>query len=144
MLILLDQFPRNIFRGSGESYSSDAKAVEVATGAIVKGYDREVPLVQQSFFYLPFMHNETLLGQIAGRAFYEGWLRRCEGDAEALGFAKMGVVFMQKHLDVISMFGHFPSRNEVLGRKTTVEEARFLEKNPMGFDMSDQKPRGSG
>ena len=134
LVILLDQFPRNIFRGSPESYSSDAKALKVATRAIAQGFDRRVPLLRQQFLYLPFMHDETLSSQVAAKALYESCAQRCGGDdGETRTFIENAGKFGQQHLDVILRFGRFPSRNGVLGRKSTDEELAFLREHPMGF-----------
>lgn len=133
MLILLDQFPRNIFRGSPESYASDAKALNVSARAITNGLDRQVTQMQQTFFYTPFMHSESLLGQIASVAMYEGLVQRCELDSPAKAYATSGLGFAKGHRDVIAKFGRFPSRNRVLRRESTEEEKKFLEEHPGGF-----------
>ena len=136
LLLLLDQFPRNIYRGSGLSYAADGKAREVATRAVAREFDRQLDLIQQPFFYLPFMHDETLLGQIAGRELYRGFLRRCDATPEdpmVTDFAGKSIDMAEKHMEVILMFGRFPSRNRVLGRKSTDEEEAFLKENPSGF-----------
>ena len=133
LLILLDQFPRNLFRGSGESYSSDAQARDVAAVGVAKGFDHQVPYIRQPFFYLPFMHDEHLLGQIAAKAFYAEYGRRCEADEDAIRFARISGEMTQKHMDVILRFGRFPARNEPMGRESTEEEKEFLKENPGGF-----------
>ncbi len=133
ILILLDQFPRNIFRGSPESFSSDPKALDVAVKGIAQGHDRAVLPIQQAFFYLPLMHSERLLAQVSGLAAYEGMLQRCQKDEEAKAFAESGLDFARRHRDVILKFGRFPSRNAILGRESTVEEKDFLKENPSGF-----------
>jgi len=133
LIVLLDQFSRNIFRGSPLSYSSDSVALEVATEAIAKGFDREVTHLQQSFFYLPLMHSESLLGQIAALSLYENLCHRCEPDSMSKEYAESSTQFSRLHRDVIMRFGRFPSRNEVLGRISTPEEIKFLKEHPSGF-----------
>lgn len=133
LLLLLDQFPRNIFRSTSDAYSSDAKAFQVATVAIADGLDRKAPPMRQPFFYLPLMHDENLLSQIACRSLYEGCLLRCGGDEVAKGFVSMGLGFGKAHLDVIKRFGRYPARNEFLGRENTEEEKAFLKTNPQGL-----------
>ena len=134
LLLLLDQFPRNIFRGTPDSFSSDAKALDVAVKGIAKGYDRAVQPMQQAFFLLPLMHSEQLLAQIAGIAGYEGMLQRCGGvDERAKAFAEIGLGMATRHKDAIARFGRFPSRNEILGRVSTTEEIEFLREHPGGF-----------
>ena len=132
LLILLDQFPRNLFRGSPESYSSDPMALEIATEAIANGYDRELELLEQTFFYLPLMHDENLISQVAGVALFENLLTRC-GDDEAKNFVKSGLEFGKRHLICVQKFGRFPSRNGCLGRETTKEEIEWLKEYPSGF-----------
>ena len=133
LVILLDQFCRNLHRRSPESYSADSKALDISIKALAKGFDRELPLTQQSFFYTPFMHNESMIGQIASKALYEGLVSRCGDDVKAKTFAGSSIHFSQKHMDVISRFGRFPARNEALGRKSTPEEIAYLKENPTGF-----------
>ena len=115
LLILLDQFPRNIFRGDARAFATDPLARAIAAGAIVRGFDSQVPAEMRSFFYLPFEHSEDLADQERGIAFY-----RAIGDADGLKWAKL-------HADVIRRFGRFPHRNAVLGRTTTAEEQAFLD-----------------
>ncbi len=114
LLILLDQFPRNAFRGTPRMFESDAKALGIARQALDEGFDRQVDESLRNFFYLPFMHSEQLADQ--DRAVE---LTRNLGD-DALRYAIL-------HRDIIERFGRFPHRNAVLGRATTPEEQRFLD-----------------
>ncbi|MGB6348848.1 MAG: DUF924 family protein [Pseudolabrys sp.] len=115
LLILLDQFPRNMFRGDARTFATDALARAVAAGGIVRGFDAQVPAAMRGFFYLPFEHSEDLADQERGIAFY-----KASGDADGLKWAEI-------HADIIRRFGRFPHRNAVLGRTTTVEEQAFLD-----------------
>ena len=115
LLILLDQFPRNMFRGDARTFATDPLARAVAAGAIVRGFDSQVPADLRSFFYLPFEHSEDLADQERGIAFY-----KAAGDADGLKWAEI-------HADIIRRFGRFPHRNAVLGRTTTPEEQKFLD-----------------
>lgn len=135
LVILLDQFPRNIYRNSSQSYATDSLALETTLDAIARGYDRELPLIQSAFFYLPLMHDETLKGQIAGMTLLEVLKSRCiaQGDTETAEFVGRSWDFAKRHLDVVRMFGRFPSRNKALGRASTEKEIRFLEEHPEGF-----------
>lgn len=132
LLLLLDQFPRNCFRGSAASFDADAKALDVAVRAIAKGQDRTVEPTQALFFYLPLMHDETILGQVAGIALYEGLVRRCETEEFRL-FAESALGYSRSHLQVVQRFGRFPGRNDALGRESTEEEREFLKEHPSGF-----------
>lgn len=133
LLILLDQFPRNIFRESPEAFSSDTKALDVAVKGIAKGHDRDVTPMQQAFFYLPLTHCEQLLAQIAGVAAYEGMVQRCGTDQKAKEFAESSLGFAVRHRDVLARFGRFPSRNVILGRQSKAEELEFLKDYTSGF-----------
>ena len=114
LLILLDQFPRNSFRGTPRMFASDAKAREIASEAVRAGLDAHVDADLRNFFYLPFMHSELLADQDLGVE-----LARKLGD-DSLRYASM-------HRDIIERFGRFPHRNALLGRATTPEEQRFLD-----------------
>ncbi len=114
LLILLDQAPRNIFRGSAGAFETDAAAREFARYAIDRGFDRRVPNGLRSFFYLPFMHSEELEDQALCVELY-----RLAGDTENLRWAEL-------HCEIIDKFGRFPHRNVLLGRRTTAEEERYL------------------
>jgi uncharacterized protein (DUF924 family) len=115
LLIVLDQFPRNMFRASARAFATDPLAREAATRAIARGFDQDVAVPERSFFYLPFEHSETLADQERCIA-----LNRASGDADALKWAEI-------HADIIRRFGRFPHRNAVLGRATTPEEQAFLD-----------------
>ena len=115
LLIVLDQLPRNMFRGSARAFAADPLAREVTMRAIARGFDLAVAVPERSFFYLPFEHSETLADQERGVA-----LNRASGDADALKWAEL-------HADIIRRFGRFPHRNAVLGRTTTPEERAFLD-----------------
>lgn len=123
LVIVLDQFPRNMFRGQADSFATDARARDVARDAVARGFDIEAPVPVRSFFYLPFMHSEALADQ-----------DRCIAlTRERLGEAHFSYPFALKHRAVIARFGRFPARNAALGRATTAEEAAFLSTNPAGF-----------
>lgn len=116
LLILLDQFSRNMFRGSAESFAADDKAVAVARMAIVHNQDQEIEPPAQQFFYMPFMHSEDLtvmdygIGMLSTRTKLDHTL-----------------LHARAHRRIIDRFGRFPFRNEALGRETSPEEKEFLE-----------------
>jgi uncharacterized protein (DUF924 family) len=115
LLILLDQFPRNMFRGDARAFATDSLARAITAGAIIRGFDSQVPTELRNFFYLPFENSEDLVDQERGIAF-----NKAAGDAENLKWAEI-------HADIIRRFGRFPHRNAVLGRITTPEEQDFLD-----------------
>ncbi|WP_413206430.1 DUF924 family protein [Rhodospirillum sp. A1_3_36] len=114
LIILLDQFPRNIWRGRDKAFSGDAKARALAQEVIKRGYDREYAKVERLFCYLPFEHSEDLVDQERSLALFE----RLE-DKDVYDYAL-------RHYEIIARFGRFPHRNAALGRETTEEEAKFL------------------
>ena len=91
-----------------------------------------MPLLSQFIFYLPLVHNESLVSQVAAKALYEGYLRRCEasGDEKVIFIARAGLDACIKHLEVIRRFGRYPGRNDALGRVSTEEEKIFLRDEP--------------
>jgi uncharacterized protein (DUF924 family) len=116
LLIVLDQFPRNMFRGDIRTYSSDALAREVATRAIARGADARIEPALLEFLYMPFMHSEHLADQMRCVELF-----RRTGNARNLGYA-------EHHAGIVRQFGRFPHRNRILGRATTPEEQAFLDK----------------
>ena len=115
LLILLDQFPRNMFRGEARAFASDPLARAIAAGALVRGFDAQAPDGMRGFFYLPFEHSENLADQERAVAFY-----KATDDADGLKWAEI-------HADIIRRFGRFPHRNVALGRATTPDEQAFLD-----------------
>lgn len=115
LVILLDQFPRNIFRGDARAFATDPLARAIAAGAIIRGFDSQVPKEMRGFFYLPFEHSENLADQERCIAFH-----KAIDDTEGLKWAEI-------HADIIRRFGRFPHRNTALGRTTTAEEQAFLD-----------------
>jgi uncharacterized protein (DUF924 family) len=114
LVIVLDQFPRNMFRGSARTYQCDALARAAANIALKRGYDLDVPDAERGFLFLPFMHSEDLVDQNRCVELY-----RAAGD-ENLKYAL-------EHRDIIRRFGRFPHRNAILGRASTPEEQAFLD-----------------
>jgi uncharacterized protein (DUF924 family) len=115
LVIVLDQFPRNMFRGGAGAFSSDAKAREVAGRAIARGADARIEPALLEFLYMPFMHSENLSDQLRCVELF-----RKAGNADNLKYA-------EDHADIIRRFGRFPHRNRVLGRATTSEEQAYLD-----------------
>jgi uncharacterized protein (DUF924 family) len=116
LIILLDQFPRNMFRDHADAFSTDAQARGVATHAIEKGFDRATDEKLRLFYYMPFMHSENIADQDKSVALF----------AERLGKDHMQYFYALEHRAEIARFGCFPSRNSALGRQTTDDEHNFL------------------
>ena len=114
LCVLLDQFPRNAWRGMPRAFACDAKARRIAATVIAAGHDRRLPPEQRLFLYLPFEHSEELADQERCCALMAGL-----GDASWLDYA-------QRHHAIVVRFGRFPHRNAILGRISTPEEVAFL------------------
>jgi uncharacterized protein (DUF924 family) len=114
LVIVLDQFPLNMFRGRPEAFATEMAAREVADRAIARGLDQALPPEQQTFLFMPFMHSETLADQERSVRLFQQ-----PGLEQALGFAR-------HHHGLIRRFGRFPHRNVILGRTHTAEEVAYL------------------
>ena len=115
LTIVLDQFPRNMFRRDARAFAADAAARAVADRALARGFDQQVSDGERLFFYLPYEHSEAMADQDRCCA-----LVKTLGNADLLHWAEL-------HADIIRRFGRFPHRNAVLGRTTTPAEKAFLE-----------------
>lgn len=115
LVILLDQFPRNMYRSTPQAFASDAKALKMAKEALEKEFDQDLLSTQRMFLYLPFEHSENIEDQERSVKLFEAL-----GDELALKYAI-------EHHDIITQFGRFPHRNAILGRKSSPEETKFLE-----------------
>ena len=116
LCILLDQFPRNLYRGSPQAFATDPIALETAKDAIDRGLDNELGKMRRMFLYLPFEHSENLDDQNTSVELF-----KASNDEQAYRYAL-------EHYYVISRFGRFPGRNAALGRESSEEETRFLKK----------------
>jgi uncharacterized protein (DUF924 family) len=114
LLLLLDQFPRNAFRGTPRMYATDAAARRIATAAVDTGRDQQMPKELRTFFYLPFGHSEDLADQ-----------ERCVALCRHLG--PPDSTSSERHRDIVRRFGRFPHRNSILGRNMMPEEQAFLD-----------------
>jgi uncharacterized protein (DUF924 family) len=121
LVIVLDQFPRNLFRGTARAFATDAAALAMARRAIAQGIDRRLTPTQRVFLYLPFEHSEALADQDVSVALFEG-LR----DSKAMAAPNGAIDYAWRHRAVIRKFGRFPHRNAALGRTNTAEEAAWL------------------
>jgi uncharacterized protein (DUF924 family) len=119
LVIVLDQFPRNMFRGTPRAFATDALALDAARQALARGFDRGMLAVERLFFYLPFEHSEALADQELACELTRP-LDALEPGLEAYRYAVL-------HRDVIRRFGRFPHRNAILGRASTPEELEFLQ-----------------
>jgi len=120
-ILVLDQFPRNMFRGSAQAFATDAQALALSKRAIAEGLDMKLPPEKRCFVYIPFQHSEDLADQRRSLELFTAL-----GNPENLDFAK-------RHEEIIARFGRFPHRNASLGRATTPEEEAFLKQPGSSF-----------
>lgn len=121
LIVLLDQIPRNIYRGTPAAFAADDQALALAEAAIARGLDTSLGPYQRAFLYLPFMHSERLADQERGIMLYT-----------KLGLAEQ-IDYMHRHRDIIARFGRFPHRNAILDRASTQEELEFLKQPGSSF-----------
>ena len=114
LIIILDQFPLNMFRGQAKSFASESKAIEVALHAINNKFDQQIEPDKLSFLFMPLMHSEDLSHQEISVRLYQS--NKLEGNAR----------FAEHHRDIIKEFGRFPHRNTILGRESTSQELKYL------------------
>ena len=123
LMLLLDQFPRNLFRGSAEAFAADAHARTMARQAVLRdGFDRQLTPVERVFLYLPFEHGEAPSDQDLSVTLFEG-LR----DIPTMRAPGGGIDYAWRHRAVVARFGRFPHRNAALGRTNTPEELAWLD-----------------
>jgi uncharacterized protein (DUF924 family) len=125
LVLLLDQLPRNLYRGKAEAFATDARAREAAQMALSRGFDRSLPAAWRQFFYLPFEHSESLADQQRSVALF-AVLARDPSFAGSLDYAL-------RHQAIIARFGRFPHRNRALGRPSTAAEEAFLTEPNSSF-----------
>lgn len=125
LIIVLDQFPRNMFRDRPEAFATDAQALDVAKYAVACGFDRDLLPLQRWFLYLPFEHSENLEDQYQSINLFSTLKDDPQSDST--------IKYAYRHLEVIERFGRFPHRNRILGRETTAEESEFLQQPGSSF-----------
>jgi uncharacterized protein (DUF924 family) len=128
LCVLLDQMPRNMFRGSPRAFATDAKALAIAERAVSQRFDRGLPPDQKQFLYLPFVHSEDIANQLRALAL-----------CEAAGLRE-GLEHVIGRVALIRRFGRFPHRNAMLGRTSTPEELKFLAQHPNGYGQRAPYP----
>lgn len=124
LLILLDQWPRNLYRGSAQAFAADPLALDVAERSIARGFDRKVGFLPRMFFYLPLEHAEDPAKQERCIALFQ--TMAAEAPADLAKTAQGFVGYAEQHRDIIARFGRFPHRNAALGRASTPDEEAFV------------------
>lgn len=126
LTVLLDQLPRNMFRGTPQSFEADTQALHVAQSALARQHDQALLPVERMFFYLPFEHSENLTHQDQAVAYFEALVQVAPELRSSLDYA-------YRHRSVIAEFGRFPHRNSILSRTSTPAELDFLAQPGSGF-----------
>jgi uncharacterized protein (DUF924 family) len=129
LCILLDQVPRNMFRGDARAFATDDKALAVAEHALAQGFDRDLGLDQKQFLYLPFMHSEHLPNQLRALALFES-----QGMTRNRRYA-------EQHVALIRRFGRFPHRNAILGRPDSAAERRYMSEVEEDYEPTPALPQ---
>lgn len=124
-LVLLDQFPRNIYRDTPQMYAADPKAREVARRAVAERRDERMGVVERMFVYLPFEHSEDVADQRESVRLFSAMLEGANG--EERGFCEALLKFAKDHHDDVAKYGRFPHRNALLGRENTPAEEEYLK-----------------
>jgi len=127
-ILLLDQFTRNIFRGTARAFAGDAQALALAERLVGSGRDKNLPPLQRWFVFLPFEHSETPIDQERSVALFAGLRREAQDAAFDAAYD-----YALRHRAAIERFGRFPGRNAILGRESTAEEIAALEAGDFRF-----------
>ena len=136
MVLLLDQFTRNLYRGTAEAYAGDALAFEIVNHAIDRGLDRALHPVARIWLFHPFHHREDVAEQDRGLALLRA-LRR-DADPAWHGYVERSIRGWTRHRDIVARFGRFPHRNAVLGRDSTMQEKAYMAAGGESFGQGLQ------
>ena len=133
-LIVTDQFPRNIHRGTALAFATDARALAAARKAVDEGWDLEIPEPERQFFYMPFEHSEDASDQLLSVKLL----------SERLSSNPDMALHARAHQEIIRRYGRFPTRNEALGRTSSAEEQAYLEEGGYGALVTAMKKQAFG
>lgn len=125
LIILLDQFPRNMFRNSPQAFATDVQAKTYAQEALKEKFDTQLLPIQRWFMYLPFEHSENLVDQEISIKLFASLQSHLN--------SQNSIEYAYRHRDIIQRFGRFPHRNQILGRQSTPAELEFLQQPGSGF-----------
>jgi uncharacterized protein (DUF924 family) len=129
LIILLDQFPRNLYRGTAAAFAHDSDALRVTREGIAAGADRDLPTLARMFFYMPLQHSESPAVQAESLRVFRALSAEPAAEPVAATLAEVAR-FATLHADIITQFGRFPHRNRVLGRTSTAAELIYLDQGP--------------
>jgi uncharacterized protein (DUF924 family) len=132
LVIVLDQFSRNLYRGDARSFAGDQRALAASREGVALGIDRALALDERGFLYMPFMHSEALADQDRSVELFEKFVLEQQHD-ELRNYLKNALDFAERHRAIIRRFGRYPHRNAALGRESTPEELEFLKQPGSSF-----------
>ena len=127
-ILLLDQFPRNLFRGEARAFAGDAEALALAERLVGSGQDKNLPPIRRMFAFLPFEHSESMIAQERSVALFAALRREAQDEVFDNVYD-----YAERHRAVVERFGRFPHRNAMLGRASTPEEGEFLKQPGSSF-----------
>ena len=133
LIILLDQFSRNIYRGTAKGFAQDSLALDVCLRGIENGFDKRLHPVERLFFYMPLEHSEDLGIQKKSVEYFSVLEKTFTSTPSLVSIISEFKNYAEKHYVIIERFGRFPHRNEILGRKSTPEEIEFLKQPGSSF-----------
>jgi uncharacterized protein (DUF924 family) len=138
LILLIDQFRRNIFRGTAHAFSHDRQALDLAVAGLRLGVDEKLAPAERIFFYMPLQHSESLHIQDESVKLYERLAQA--GDDTTKPVLNDVLRYVRMHRDIIQQFGRFPHRNRILGRTSTPPELAFLSKSANDFHHPEAPP----
>lgn len=133
LILLFDQFTRNIFRDTAEAFSQDQNALEICINGINKGFDLKLHPVQRIFYYMPLMHSEDMSIQEKSIQSFSDLANQVINPEPIAKMVSGSFEFAMKHYEIVKRFGRYPHRNAILGRKSTLEEIEFLSEPGSSF-----------
>lgn len=133
LIIVLDQFSRNVYRDDPRAFARDGLALETAARGIAKGFDKGLHPVMRVFFYIPFMHSEDLVMQERSLEFFRGLENEFSSAPGVSEMLSSNRDYAERHYEIVKRFGRYPHRNRILGRESTPEEIAFLQQPGSSF-----------
>jgi len=134
LIILFDQFSRNIFRGSSRMFENDPLALDLTLRSVQEEVDKKLLLIQRMFLYMPLMHSEEHRVQELSLKYFGSLVEEAKQKASRnVRYYEDSFVYAKRHYDIVERFGRYPHRNKILGRNTTAQEEEFLLKPGSSF-----------
>ena len=133
LILLFDQFARNIYRDTEEAFSQDKNAIEICINGIKKGFDEELHTVQRIFYYMPLMHSEDISMQEKSIECFSNLAKEFATSESIAKMVSGSFEYAMKHYEIVKRFGRYPHRNAILGRESTPEEIEFISEPGSSF-----------